>query len=97
MLCTGGAHKPGGDGVSPLKMGAAAGGADHTVIPFAVAIRRMSEILAYKAKECRSKVSHQSAFNYFTALICNRPHSTSTYSCECVMRDVNASNSISYD
>ncbi|CAB4068434.1 TRIM2_3 [Lepeophtheirus salmonis] len=28
---------------------------DHTVIPFAIAIKRMSEILIYKANECTSK------------------------------------------
>ena len=30
--------------------------ADHTVIPFSVAIKRMSEILIYKANECTAKV-----------------------------------------
>ena len=29
---------------------------DHTVIPFSIAIKRMSEILIYKANECRAKV-----------------------------------------
>jgi len=29
---------------------------DHTVIPFSLAIKRMSEILIYKANECRAKV-----------------------------------------
>ena len=29
---------------------------DHTVIPFSIAIKRMSEILLYKANECTSKV-----------------------------------------
>ena len=29
---------------------------DHTVIPFSIAIKRMSEILLYKAKECTTKV-----------------------------------------
>ena len=32
--------------------------ADHTVIPFSIAIKRMSEILLYKAKECTTKVCH---------------------------------------
>lgn len=32
---------------------------DHTVIPFSIAIKRMSEILIYKANECRAKVSLQ--------------------------------------
>ena len=31
--------------------------ADHTVIPFSVAIKRMSEILIYKANECTAKVT----------------------------------------
>lgn len=30
----------------------------HNVIPFAVAIKRMSEILLYKANECLAKVSN---------------------------------------
>ena len=30
--------------------------ADHTVIPFSIAIKRMSEILIYKANECTSKL-----------------------------------------
>jgi hypothetical protein len=29
---------------------------DHTVIPFSIAIKRMSEILIYKANECTAKV-----------------------------------------
>ena len=29
---------------------------DHTVIPFSIAIKRMSEILIYKANECKAKV-----------------------------------------
>ncbi|GLH15925.1 Tripartite motif-containing protein 2-like Protein, partial [Gryllus bimaculatus] len=43
-LCTGGAHS-------------AAGAAEHTVIPFSIAIKRMSEILLYKANECIAKLS----------------------------------------
>ena len=31
---------------------------DHTVIPFSIAIKRMSEILLYKAKECTTKVGN---------------------------------------
>merc|ERR1711997_729429 len=31
--------------------------ADHTVIPFSVAIKRMSEILIYKANECTAKLN----------------------------------------
>lgn len=34
---------------------------DHTVIPFSIAIKRMSEILLYKAKECTTKVGMGSA------------------------------------
>lgn len=30
---------------------------EHTVIPYAVAIKRMAEILIYKANECLAKVS----------------------------------------
>ena len=41
-LCTGGAHNGG------------RGGAAHTVIPFSIAIKRMSEILLYKASLCLS-------------------------------------------
>lgn len=44
MVCTGGAHS-------------AAGSAEHTVIPFSIAIKRMSEILLYKANECIAKLS----------------------------------------
>ena len=29
---------------------------DHTVIPFSIAIKRMSEIVIYKANECKAKV-----------------------------------------
>merc|ERR1712168_1751371 len=31
--------------------------ADHTVIPFSIAIKRMSEILIYKANECTAKLN----------------------------------------
>jgi len=34
----------------------ATGPTDHTVIPFSIAIKRMSEILLYKANECTSKL-----------------------------------------
>jgi len=54
-LCTAGSHMTGTAG--------AEGGADrnsadsdHTVIPFSIAIKRMSEILLYKANECTSKL-----------------------------------------
>lgn len=36
----------------------------HNVIPFAVAIKRMSEILLYKANECLSKVSFRSVCKF---------------------------------
>ncbi|XP_077289274.1 tripartite motif-containing protein 2-like isoform X2 [Arctopsyche grandis] len=42
-LCTSGPHSD-----SPC---------DHTIIPFSIAIKRMSEILLYKANECLSKLS----------------------------------------
>jgi len=52
--CTGGSHTLlagegaiGGEEVST---------SDHTVIPFAIAIKRMSEILLYKANECTTKL-----------------------------------------
>ncbi|KAL1138222.1 hypothetical protein AAG570_009913 [Ranatra chinensis] len=44
--CTGGSHSS--VGVSTC---------EHTVIPFSIAIKRMSEILLYKANECISKLS----------------------------------------
>ena len=54
------------DGHVNTREGGAEGGAgaetrvsinsDHTVIPFSIAIKRMSEILLYKAKECTTKV-----------------------------------------
>lgn len=57
-LCTGGSHSE----------GTASG--EHTIIPFSIAIKRMSEILLYKANECISKVSGcvgfcLSRFSYF--------------------------------
>lgn len=68
-LCTGGTHKPGlGSTGSPTHSGGTDSGnnsplhhnaystADHTVIPFSIAIKRMSEILIYKANECTSKL-----------------------------------------
>lgn len=30
---------------------------EHTIVPYSVAIKRMAEILIYKANECLSKVS----------------------------------------
>lgn len=43
-VCTGGAHENGN------------GGCDHTVVPFSTAIKRMSEILLYKAQKCIDKL-----------------------------------------
>lgn len=45
MSCTRGSHN---DGTNSC---------EHTIIPFSIAIKRMSEILLYKANECISKVS----------------------------------------
>ncbi|XP_024883325.1 tripartite motif-containing protein 2-like isoform X1 [Temnothorax curvispinosus] len=45
-VCTGGTHA----GTSP-------GCTEHTIIPFSIAIKRMSEILLYKANECISKLT----------------------------------------
>ncbi|XP_015521414.2 tripartite motif-containing protein 2 isoform X2 [Neodiprion lecontei] len=45
-VCTGGSHA----GTSP-------GCTEHTIIPFSIAIKRMSEILLYKANECISKLT----------------------------------------
>jgi hypothetical protein len=44
-VCTGGSHSTSGPSC------------EHTIIPFSIAIKRMSEILLYKANECISKVS----------------------------------------
>jgi tripartite motif-containing protein 2/3 len=49
--CTGGGHKSTAGGSSSGST------ADHTVIPFSIAIKRMSEILIYKANECTAKVN----------------------------------------
>lgn len=46
-ICTSGTHA----GTSP-------GCTEHTIIPFSIAIKRMSEILLYKANECISKVGN---------------------------------------
>lgn len=43
-ICTGGAHENGN------------GGCDHTIVPFSTAIKRMSEILLYKAQQCIEKL-----------------------------------------
>ena len=70
-LCTGGTHKSslvtstgspthsGGTDSgnnSPTHQNNASSTADHTVIPFSIAIKRMSEILIYKANECTAKL-----------------------------------------
>ena len=44
--------------------------ADHTVIPFSIAIKRMSEILLYKAKECTTKVGRISCHRPFPLHSC---------------------------
>jgi len=54
--CTGGSHKPGGAGGAGAP-GEPSSTADHTVIPFSIAIKRMSEILIYKANECTAKLN----------------------------------------
>lgn len=41
---------------SPTHQTAVSSTADHTVIPFSIAIKRMSEILIYKANECTAKL-----------------------------------------
>lgn len=48
--CTGGGHKS-------STAGSSGSTADHTVIPFSIAIKRMSEILIYKANECTAKLN----------------------------------------
>ena len=47
----------GGEKGSPTKK-VSSSTLDHTVIPFSIAIKRMSEILIYKANECKAKVSN---------------------------------------
>ncbi|KAL1491893.1 hypothetical protein ABEB36_012415 [Hypothenemus hampei] len=44
-LCTGGSHND------------STNNCEHTIIPFSIAIKRMSEILLYKANECISKLT----------------------------------------
>ena len=51
-LCTADGHINTRDGAE----GGSSTESDHTVIPFSIAIKRMSEILLYKAKECTTKV-----------------------------------------
>jgi tripartite motif-containing protein 2/3 len=61
-VCTGGSHKPGDQQQTGVAVGGGSGNstADHTVIPFSIAIKRMSEILIYKANECTSKLNSAS-------------------------------------
>jgi len=69
-LCTGGTHAPppgtgnngggGGPGTSDSNTSSNNCKGDHTVIPFSVAIKRMSEILIYKANECTAKLDEAS-------------------------------------
>uniref|UniRef100_A0A8D9AT27 Tripartite motif-containing protein 2 n=1 Tax=Cacopsylla melanoneura TaxID=428564 RepID=A0A8D9AT27_9HEMI len=46
LQCTGGSHNS----------SSGSGDSEHTIIPFSIAIKRMSEILLYKANECVSKL-----------------------------------------
>lgn len=52
-LCTGGSHND------------STNSCEHTIIPFSIAIKRMSEILLYKANECISKVCTRPAHSSF--------------------------------
>lgn len=80
-LCTGGTHKP-GPGLISHGSGSDSGTnspshnnsstVDHTVIPFSIAIKRMSEILIYKANECTAKLNE--ANNIVTAEIHRLDH-----------------------
>eukprot|EP00092_Neocalanus_flemingeri_P034579 GFUD01037607.1.p1 GENE.GFUD01037607.1~~GFUD01037607.1.p1 ORF type:complete len:718 (-),score=186.07 GFUD01037607.1:398-2551(-) len=54
--CTGGSHKPGGAGGAEDTEDLSSS-SDHTVIPFSIAIKRISEILIYKANECTAKLN----------------------------------------
>jgi len=54
--CTGGSHKLGGAEGVEGESSDSRNSSDHTVIPFAIAIKRMSEILLYKANECTHKL-----------------------------------------
>lgn len=53
-LCTGGSHSTSGTSC------------EHTIIPFSIAIKRMSEILLYKANECISKVAMSCILHWFS-------------------------------
>ena len=50
-LCNGNSHARGAPGESQD------GSGEHTVIPFSIAIKRMSEILLYKANECTARLN----------------------------------------
>merc|ERR1719318_858235 len=63
--CTAGSHMMAPSAANQGSQGAEGGtsntdrnssNSDHTVIPFSIAIKRMSEILLYKANECTSKL-----------------------------------------
>jgi len=60
--CTAGSHMVAPTAANQGAQGAEGGSdrnssnSDHTVIPFSIAIKRMSEILLYKANECTSKL-----------------------------------------
>ena len=59
-LCSSDGHintREGAEGGTVTDSGRTSIDSDHTVIPFSIAIKRMSEILLYKAKECTTKVS----------------------------------------
>merc|ERR1719410_608512 len=45
-----------GNGTPAKKASSPSSTLDHTVIPFSIAIKRMSEILIYKANECTAKL-----------------------------------------
>eukprot|EP00095_Tigriopus_kingsejongensis_P011158 maker-scaffold259_size234575-snap-gene-1.18 protein:Tk11158 transcript:maker-scaffold259_size234575-snap-gene-1.18-mRNA-1 annotation:"tripartite motif-containing protein 3" len=65
--CIGGSHASSDDPSGGINGSVSGGGVngtpshtnnvDHTVIPFSIAIKRMSEILIYKANECRAKLN----------------------------------------
>ena len=59
-LCTGGTHskvQTEGSLATKETIEDSATTGEHTVIPFSVAIKRMSEILLYKANECTAKLN----------------------------------------
>jgi len=58
-LCSSDGHintREGAEGGTVTDSGRTSIDSDHTVIPFSIAIKRMSEILLYKAKECTTKL-----------------------------------------